>query len=106
MCMYAHTHTYIHTHTYKYIIYKCAYVYIYIYIYKYTYTYIYIYIYTLALTPCIKCTGVSMILIDCGSDQQCLNHKIDQHAGRMDLASGWLDLCSRKLDPSHCCKRL
>ena len=45
-----------------------------------------------------------MILIDCGSDQQCLNHKIDQHAGRMDLASGWLDLCSGKLDPSERCK--
>ena len=81
--------------------YVCIYIYIYIYI-----IYIYIYIHTLALTPCIKCTGVSMILIDCGSDQQCLNHKIDQHAGRMDLASGWLDLCSGKLDPSERCKRL
>ena len=50
----------------------------------------------LALTPCIKCTGVSMILIDCGSDQQCLNHKIDRHAGRKDLASGWLGSMFRK----------
>ena len=46
--------------------------------------YIYIYIYILALTPCIKCTDVSMILIDCGSDQQCLNHKIDQQSGKLD----------------------
>ena len=62
--------------------------------------------YILALTPCIKCTGVSMISIGCGSDQQCLNHKIYQHAGRMDLASRCLDLCSGKLDPSERCKRL
>ena len=61
-----------------------------------THIYIYIYIYILALTPCMKCTDVSMILIDCGSDQQCLNHKIDQHAGRMDLASGWLGSMFRK----------
>ena len=49
-----------------------------VYIYIYIHTQIYIYIYILALTPCIKCTDVSMILIDCGSDQQCLSHKFDQ----------------------------
>ena len=47
------------------------------------YVCMYIYIYILALTPCMKCTDVSMILIDCGSDQQCLNHNIDQQSGKL-----------------------
>ena len=39
--------------------------------------YVCMYVCMLALTPCIKCTVVSRILIDCGSDQQCLNRKVD-----------------------------
>ena len=53
---------------------------------------VYIYIYTLnllALTPCIKCTVESMILIDCGCKRHCLaqklinnfDHKIDIDLG-------------------------
>ena len=56
----------------------------------------YIYIYILALTPCMKCTDVSMILIDCGSDQQCLNHKIDQQSG--NWACGRQDPGSQRLE--------
>ena len=53
-------------------------------------------IYILALTPCMKCTDVSMILIDCGSDQQCLNHKIDQQSG--NWACGRQDPGSQRLE--------
>ena len=48
----------------------------------------------------MKCTGVSMILIDCGSDQQCLNHKIDQQSG--NWACGRQDPGSQRLEIGNC----